>query len=1109
MLTPQHSAAYRLLPLYPPRSTLRVLRQAPQLTALVVVSAGSSPARQQQRGCFFGHRVWSSYLDPDFQRRLERRRKALKHRYVEALLRKRLWDRGPNRPSWTWKLSSSLGVPSREDCQAEFRPGGRWVSSDKGPSQSGKGDAGGRRDKETRHERMERRMEEIRRMLDEDPFRALFGYRMRNLGRFPSSIASGDLASLLNWGRTSCADIMSRLTIHSQGGRGGMEEQARTSWKIVNTEEKAQTKTSSGDPVQSTATDEFEFDPITMRRVPKKPKVDSDPVDSALKSSEQSVDNSEKHFDGHQTNPPTPLNASTQGGPVEAEPLKYTPSYSGSEYGSGFAMSAEQPQNPANADLKKYKAKYSWLEREGFADVNKNLKDQPGPSEPVNARVSSLAPAEIPRVRDFEIPSEPPFEVSRAATGSSRLHYDTSEPKVEDLDLLCPSDVRASAGILKSRRAETEAERQRGRERLENEFREATESEALRAEEGEAIKFLRKNSGVKGRQEAMPKGDGGAKAAVTDRKGDLYNQAPQDLETCYDQEVKVQRAIIREAEAEAEAGGYDMTPQGLETLHTRDMETQEQPERKTAAHGKAPQVLQTSLDRQIETHQTPAPGTDVHGYEIKPMGLETSYTREIESQGEQAETPKRPESWDELSEEDRQHVLSSELEKLPTYQSDGSELPITKLNPGTQEPELSRKENDQFVPRTANDLVQTMSAESIPQFELLIRGNRNPKLAANKRRRQRDRELIREIRGIYEDKYGPINIEHRMNPSLIKGPQDGSPDLQVNNALTEHDRNLGPNAYRHAGDDGLEAEILAKPHPQSSHKTKTPEHLSPEELAMRWEEKEQILQEEVKEVNDLLHEVQSEFDAVKAKSSARVESSHTIVYKILAYDSSTNELTSGTTTSSTNSEILPPSEVIPRLTHPAKFLPALTALKKDGYEIVSGGSNVLVLKRVHEGPFIEEEDPIEDEYHHLPSSSLYPYVNPIDGTTTGNFASPTGFVNHDAIFSSPFSDTDAQPLREPPPTPSPTATRPPSSSPTDKIKREETVFSGQSKWKDITSSTQEGARPRKGRVKKAAKRVFWVGLWVAGCSYAVGVMGEFFRTGGADGGGPQWFSGFH
>ncbi|KAH0536124.1 hypothetical protein FGG08_006967 [Glutinoglossum americanum] len=1105
MLTPQLSASYRPLPLYPSKSTLRVLRRAPQLSALVLIGADSFPAHQarnlaalQRQGCFFGpRRVWSSYPDPDFQRRLEKRRKSLHYRYVQSLHRKSLWDREPSRPSWAWKLSSSWGVHSRWDSQVGYHPGGRCVSSGGGASKNAKGDPEGRRDGETRRERMERRMEEIRRTVDRDPFKALFGYRMRILSR-PSS--NGDLGSLLDWGRKSCAGMISRLNAYDQKGRNGVEDRTTPLGNMPDAEGKGQAEKVSEDPAQrepskyspqATAADEFEFDPITMRRVPKQAKVDLDAADSAPRSHYQSVSNLER------SQSLISSSATAQGDPVGTGPSKHTPVSTDQAHGlKNLATPTEQSQH--SIDTKPSR----WLEQEGFVGGSKNSRDRPESSPPVDAGASPPAPTKILRVREFEIPPEPPSEDRPATAKHSRLCYDTSESRVEDLDLLRPSDVRASAGILKNRDAEGKLEKQQRRERLEDEFRRATRSGAC-SEEVKAMKVLQQGGGASEPPEALPEKDGFVAAPQVQETA--YDQTPQSLETCYDQEVKIQRALLHEAEV----GGCDKTPQAPGALRAQGAETQKQVNSETDAHDGESQRLQTSLDRKIKAQEA-SPETIIYGYDTKAMGSET-YAQETESQKTQRQVSEQQKPWNEPSEEGQQRMLFSESNKIPTRQSDAVEPFAARPNSEAQ------GENDGFTPpRVANDQAQVVGTEDGVQREQLVWENRSPKWAARKSKKQRDRDLVKEIRGIYEDAYGVIDTDHRMQPLQTEGSDGESPVILLDDALIEHDKRLGINAYKHEGDDGSEAEILAKSQPRLPHESKVTEHQSSEELAMRREEQEQILHEEVNEVNDLLHDVQSELDAIKAKSSTHT-GSHQVVYKILAYDPATNELTSGITTSSTDSEILSPSEIIPRLSHPAKFLPSLTALKKEGYEIVSGGKNVLVFKRVHEGPFIEEEDPIPDEYPHLSSSSLYPYVNPIDGTTTtGNFASPTGFVNHDAIFSSPFSDTDIRPLDEPPPpspspspSPSPATTPLSSPSPTDKVKREEAVFSGKSKWQDAAPSASQDQGPKTERVKKAAKRIFWVGLWVAGCSYAVGVMGEFFRTGGADGAGPQWFSGFH
>ena len=43
------------------------------------------------------------------------------------------------------------------------------------------------------------------------------------------------------------------------------------------------------------------------------------------------------------------------------------------------------------------------------------------------------------------------------------------------------------------------------------------------------------------------------------------------------------------------------------------------------------------------------------------------------------------------------------------------------------------------------------------------------------------------------------------------------------------------------------------------------------------------------------------------------------------------------------------------------------------------------------------------------------------------------------------------------------------------------------------------------KAKGKGKRLLVGAAWVAACSYAVGVVSEFFRTGGMDGKGPQGF----
>ncbi|KAI1760987.1 hypothetical protein GGR53DRAFT_507200 [Hypoxylon sp. FL1150] len=197
------------------------------------------------------------------------------------------------------------------------------------------------------------------------------------------------------------------------------------------------------------------------------------------------------------------------------------------------------------------------------------------------------------------------------------------------------------------------------------------------------------------------------------------------------------------------------------------------------------------------------------------------------------------------------------------------------------------------------------------------------------------------------------------------------------------------------------------------------------------------------------------------------------VYKILAYDPTMQKINIAETTSVVPDQATPltPAEVLLRLSNPTKFFPHFAPLQAEGFEIVSGGGDVLVFRQVRPG-----------KVAHTRSSTP---VNPIDmmGKPTAlpnaaAFVSPTGFVNYDM----PLVEEETQPA--------------PFRSNID-VRREEPVFSGPK------SPTPEELKDR--RKKSVGKRVLIGGAWVAGISYAIGVVSEYFLTGGTDGRGPTGF----
>ncbi|CAL3965226.1 unnamed protein product [Diplocarpon coronariae] len=224
-----------------------------------------------------------------------------------------------------------------------------------------------------------------------------------------------------------------------------------------------------------------------------------------------------------------------------------------------------------------------------------------------------------------------------------------------------------------------------------------------------------------------------------------------------------------------------------------------------------------------------------------------------------------------------------------------------------------------------------------------------------------------------------------------------------------------------------------------------------------------------------------ELEAARSESASGntldlfTNTSEPTVYKILAYDPTMQSVSIAETTSMVPdaSNPLTPAEVLLRLSNPSKFFSHFASLQAQGYEIVAGSGDVLVFRKVRSGaPVLERSDSTVEAHEKAAAEERKRVTNPIDGmqstpiATTGDFASPTGFVNHDLPRGSevPFkSNID--------------------------VRREEPVFSGR----------RHGREGSQSNTKTRGKRILVGAAWVAACSYVVGVVSEFFRISGLDG----------
>ncbi|KAL0930444.1 conserved serine-threonine rich protein [Colletotrichum truncatum] len=229
-------------------------------------------------------------------------------------------------------------------------------------------------------------------------------------------------------------------------------------------------------------------------------------------------------------------------------------------------------------------------------------------------------------------------------------------------------------------------------------------------------------------------------------------------------------------------------------------------------------------------------------------------------------------------------------------------------------------------------------------------------------------------------------------------------------------------------------------------------------------------------------------EAVAAAKSEGVVSStakeplrEPVVYRILAYDPTMQAINTAETTSVVPDSATPltPAEVLLRLSNPTKFFPYFSPLQKEGYEIVSGSGDVLVFRKVREAEVASGEQTTAPYAPTIEKPTTYqaPKVNPIDMmgsdpvVPSAYSSSPTGYLNYD------YPGAEAE--NKPPP-------------PFSSLSRQDTISCDSQDFKP-------SQRPKKSR----AKRMILGAAWVGGISYAIGVVGEYFKTGGSDGRGPK------
>lgn len=349
--------------------------------------------------------------------------------------------------------------------------------------------------------------------------------------------------------------------------------------------------------------------------------------------------------------------------------------------------------------------------------------------------------------------------------------------------------------------------------------------------------------------------------------------------------------------------------------------------------------------------------------------------------------------------------------------------------------------------------------------------------------------LVDEIQGIYEDAYGKINDQQVRVTSKESQPTEAFSQESTSQAeaIDSSRTNTRPSGTIHGStqadsQDAILSAAGVEDYSSSIYRNHVDELL-----------------ENIREFREssgaLLEELVQTIDRV-ANSSKVGETVRPSSYRILAYDSSLSQVMNAEVTSSAHSAEetpLHPEDIFSYLNNPAKFLPYLAELNAEGYEAVSASGDVLVFKKMRTVSTTDETTPTSFDSSATSSNQ----VGQGQKETLDQAQS-----DHTQLHPDPFSSSS-----------------PSSSSPT-VMHRRETVFTGgPPNWspyppppvepdsKNNHSSSSTGDDPKKESfLHKTSRRVLLTGIATASTCYAMGVVSEYFRTGGQDGKGPDGFT---
>ena len=434
-----------------------------------------------------------------------------------------------------------------------------------------------------------------------------------------------------------------------------------------------------------------------------------------------------------------------------------------------------------------------------------------------------------------------------------------------------------------------------------------------------------------------------------------------------------------------------------------------------------------------------------------------------------------------------------------------------------------------------------------------VEEGRKSKVQKEGEQKRKDRELVQEIRGIYEKEYGSIDAQHQQ----AKQEKEVATKPQV--VEVESDVDLGEALAKYEKEHAVEYESKGLKHVPERisrlRETLSRQHEAVEQdqeelkglrrsLQQRYENYQQAVEREANEGVKLVDDSMPRLVPTQmAKPSTAVEGESKGVqwaepplYKVLAYDSGNDRISTATTTSNFTGAETPISipEALSQLYAPARFVGEFADLQKEGYQVIHGTKDLLVFRKVANPSALEAEQVVPAlEDHGLVAGENHPDhwnswptppearaakettsagINPVDGTSPlAHMSKPSKsrelhpveqeFVHQ--IKRKTEAETPSKPFL-------PDESHNVFDMETDwrhypRVKREEyPVFTGtRRKWRqardEMSKSQRKFERQYRERIRRRRagwRRVVGVGVVGAGVAYFVGAAAEKSRKDG-------------